>query len=180
MTETTRITLLPLSRALHTDAVQQLYRATPGYWEMYNLPGAPAGQAALDLEAAEATPGRTMMGMLRPLNPEDPDGGAELIGLVDFRLHWPGETLVYLGMFMVAEALQRQGIATQAWRLLAPWLRDQAGIHKARCGVEQFNVGALQFMQSLGFQLTGETNRLAVGDKFVRLLYMEHHLVTPA
>ncbi len=53
------------------------------------------------------------MGIVRPNVPGDPSAGAEMIGMVDFRLHWPAEGTAYLGMVMVAEAVQRAGgIAT--------------------------------------------------------------------
>jgi len=107
-------------------------------------------------------------------NPETNAGTAgELIGLIDFRLHWPAQQTVSIGMVMVAELYQRQGFGTQAWQLLRPWLATTAGMQVARLAVEQFNPGALQFFQHLGFQVTGEANRIKVGDKFVRLLYME-------
>ena len=44
---------------------------------------------------------------------------------------------------------------------------------RARLSVEQFNHRGLKFWLSLGFVLTGESNRVRVGDKLVRLLYME-------
>ncbi len=96
-----------------------------------------------------------------------------MIGLVDFRLRWPGEELAYLGMIMVAEPYQRQGIGVKAWLTLRPWLATSAGIAKVRLGIEQFNHSGLRFFQHLGFTLTGESNRLKVGNKLVRLLYME-------
>ncbi|HMN27618.1 MAG TPA: GNAT family N-acetyltransferase [Caldilineaceae bacterium] len=169
---TPTISLLPLSPEHHSAALQGLYQATPGYWALFQWSGAPLTQAEHDLRTAAETPGRTLMGIVRPLPAEEP-GGAELIGLVDFRLHWPGQYVVYIGRVMVAERWQRQGIATQAWQLLATWLANQAGMHKARLAVEQFNPGALRFFTHLGFALTGQTDRYRVGDHFVRLLYME-------
>lgn len=170
------ITLAPLTREHHVDALQQVYRAVPHYWEMYGLLGPPDGQAARDLKEAEDTPGRAMMGIMRRLDPDDPNAGFEMIGLVDFRLHWPRESTAYLGILMVAEAYQRQGIGSQAWALLAPWLAESAQIKTVRLGVEQFNPGALRFFRSLDFALTGETSRISVGPKWIRLLYMEHHI----
>ncbi|MEZ4733561.1 MAG: GNAT family N-acetyltransferase [Caldilineaceae bacterium] len=171
MTSSAFVSLVPLSLEWHVDALQQLYRATPTYWEMYNFPAEPAGQAAHDLRTAAETPGRTLLGIVHR---EDATAdGAELVGLIDFRLHWPSEQVVYLGMVMVAEPYQRQGIGSQAWRLLGPWLAQQAHMQKARVAVEQFNPNALQFFESLGFVLTGESHRIKVGDKFVRLLYLE-------
>jgi RimJ/RimL family protein N-acetyltransferase len=170
------VSLVPLESEYHTDALQQVYRATPGYWQMYNLPGAPAGQAARDLEAATDTPGRTLMGIVRRQATGEAETAIELIGLVDFRLHWPQEATAYLGMLMVAEPYQRRGIGTQSWQLLMPWLAQSAQISKARLGIEQFNAGALQFFQNVGFVLTGETHRVQVGQKWIRLLYMERDL----
>jgi RimJ/RimL family protein N-acetyltransferase len=170
---TPTISLVPLSPEHHIAALQGLYQATPGYWAFYQWPAAPLGQGEHDLRAAAETPGRTLMGIVRPLPADDPAGGAELIGLVDFRLHWPGQYVVHIGKVMVAESWQRQGVATQAWRLLTPWFINQAGMHKARMAVEQFNPGALRFFRHLGFVLTGQTDRYRVGDQFVRLLYME-------
>ncbi|MEX1019193.1 MAG: GNAT family N-acetyltransferase [Litorilinea sp.] len=197
------ISLAPLTPATHADALQQVYRATPQYWAMYNLPASPGGQARRDLEAAETTAGRHMLGIVRHVpsteihaEAADADGAEaapdtstetatdtktetdagpelELVGAVDLRLYWPGADQAYIGMVMVAEPFQREGIGTQAWTLLRPWLAETAKVKTARLGVEQFNPTALHFFQSLGFALTGETNRIEVGSKWVRLLYME-------
>ena len=142
---------------------------------MYNLLTAPAGQAESDLRTAAETPGRTLVGIVRRVEDGEATGagGVELIGLIDFRLHWPNEQVVSIGMIMVAEPYQRLGVGTQAWQLLKPWLATQSQMHQARLTVEQFNPGALQFFQRLGFTMTGEANRIKVGDKFVRLLTME-------
>jgi RimJ/RimL family protein N-acetyltransferase len=175
------ISLLPLNAADYNaadyaEALQEVYRATPGYWQMYHLLGSPAGQAERDLEAAIGTPGRTLMGIVRRMDETDPAAGVEMVGLVDFRMHWPDEDVVYVGMIMVAEPTQRQGIGSAAWRLLAPWLAQSAKMRVARAGVEQFNPGALKFLQHIGFRLTGESSRVQSGKRWVRLLYMEYDL----
>ena len=171
---TTPITLLPLDPTLHGAALQAVYAATPSYWALYNLPGCPPDQAARDLAAVAAeAPGRAMLGILQPADPAQPEIGAELVGVLDFRLHWPADGVAYVGMLMVAEPYQRRGIGRQAWELLRPWLANTAHIAKVRLGVEQFNHTGLKFWESLGFALTGESDRMKVGDKFIRLLYME-------
>ena len=177
------ISLVPLSLEWHIDALQQVYWATPGYWAMYNFPAVPAGQAEHDLRTATTMPGRTLLGIVQRLAVPDqalaasdttpPAAHGELIGLLDFRLHWPAEHVVSIGMLMVAEPYQRQGIATQAWMLLLPWLTQQAQMQKAQVTVEQFNPTALKFFESVGFVMSGESNRIKVGDKFVRLLSMQ-------
>jgi RimJ/RimL family protein N-acetyltransferase len=117
-----------------------------------------------------------MMGIVQRIDTDDPDSGVEMVGVIDFRLHWPDPNIVYVGMIMVAEPYQRQGIASAAWRLLAPWLAQSAQMTLARAGIEQFNLGGLQFLQSLGFHLTGDSNRIQSGKRWVRLLYMEYDL----
>ena len=175
-TLTPTVTLLPLNAADHAEALQAVYRATPAYWEMYHLPSSPVGQAALDLEAAENTPGRTLMGIIQEVDAADPAGGVEMVGMVDFRLHWPDPEVVYVAMVMVAQPYQRQGIGLAAWRLLAPWLGQSAKMTSIRAGIEQFNPGGLQFLKQLGFSLTGESNRIQSGKRWVRLLYMDYDL----
>jgi ribosomal protein S18 acetylase RimI-like enzyme len=168
-------TLLPLTPE-HAALLQAVYDAAPGYWARYHLPGAPPGQAAQDLADAAATPGRTLLGILRAVRPDQPTAGREMVGMLDIRLHHPSEGTASIGMVMVAEPRQRQGVGRAAWALLEPWLRDTARVRTARLHVEQFNTPALKFFTALGFQMTGEAQRVRVGDAFVRLLYMEKPL----
>jgi RimJ/RimL family protein N-acetyltransferase len=170
------VSLLPLNASDHAEALQSVYRATPHYWQMYHLPSSPAGQAERDLEEAASTPGRTLMGIVKRIDDLDPAAGVEMVGVVDFRMHWPDEGLVYVGMIMVAEPYQRMGIGSAAWRLLAPWLAQSAQMRVARAGIEQFNPGGLQFLQRIGFRLTGDSTRVQSGKRWVRLLYMEYDL----
>ena len=167
------ISLIPMDWELHVDALQGLYAVTPGYWALYDLSGCPPGQAALDLQAVKETPGRMMLGIVRRVDAADPEAGAELIGAVDFRLYWPDETTAYIGMLMVAGPCQRQGIGSQAWALLKPWLASTVKLERVRLGVEQFNHPALKFWLAQGFALTGESNRIQAGDKLVRQMVLE-------
>lgn len=132
---------------------------------MYGLAAAPQGQAQDDLNAAGATPGRYLLGIVRRVDAGDAEAGAELIGLLDFRLHWPEEGTAYVGMLLVAEPYG----SSPAWRpkpreLLAPWLAATAKVRKVRTGVEQFNIGALKFWQRMGLRLTGDSDRIRSGD----------------
>jgi RimJ/RimL family protein N-acetyltransferase len=167
------VSLLPLTLEYHVAALQAVYTATPSYWQMYNLPNSPADQAERDLRTVAETPGRYLLGIVRRVVADDASAGAVLIGSIDLRLHWPAPDEAYVGLLIVAESYQRQGVARQAWQLVEPWLTGTAQMHKARLGVEQFNPHALQFFQHVGFALTGDAERIKVGDKFVRLLYME-------
>jgi len=176
----TTISLLPLSQEHHIPALQRVYEKTPSYWQMYGLDACPENQAERDLKAGDETPGQYMMGIVRRVDATDPQENseveAELIGLIDFRLHWPQEQTAYVGMVMVADPYQRQGFASQAWALLQPWFAASAQMQTLRLGVEQFNHRAMHFFQKQGFTLNGEANRMKVGERLVRLLYMEKGL----
>ncbi len=173
------ISLLPLDTEYHAAALQAVYAATPHYWQMYGLDGPPVDQAQSDLAAANETPGRYLVGIVKRVEEQDAAAGAELIGLLDFRLSWPDEGTATIGMLMVAEPYQRQGVGAQAWSLLAPWLAASAHMQKARLSIEQFNIAALKFWEKLGFSLTGESDRVRSGDQFVRHLYLESPLPSP-
>lgn len=177
------ISLLPLTLDAHAALLQAVYRAAPDYWALYGLADAPANQAEHDLREAASTAGRTLLGIVRPVatssNGHDDQrtrGAVEMVGMLDLRLHYPGDTIASLGMIVVAQPLRRQGIGRAALGYLQPWLAASAGMRTLRLGVEQFNPGALAFFQALGFALTGQAARHQVAEKFVRLLYMEKEL----
>jgi len=60
------LTLIPLTLHDHTDLLQAVYEATPGYWRMFGLDAAPEYQAIHTLRAANDTPGRAVFGILHP------------------------------------------------------------------------------------------------------------------
>ena len=170
------ISLLPLDASLHADALQRVYELSPAYWAMYHMAQAPAGQAARDLAAIDDEPGRMGLGIAAANEPGNAAAGAQLVGMIDFRLQWPDPDMAYIGILLVAEPFQRQRVGSDAWALLEPWLADEANLRAVKLGIEQFNPGALRFFQSLGFSLTGEAQRIRSGKRLVRLLAMEKEL----
>ena len=113
------------------------------------------------------------LGIAAANEPGNAAAGAQLVGMIDFRLHWPDPDMAYIGILLVAEPFQRQRVGSDAWALLEPWLADEANLRAVKLGVEQFNPGALKFFQTLGFSLTGEAQRIRSGKRLVRLLAME-------
>lgn len=169
---TNPVTLIPLSAPHHIALLQAVYDATPDFWKSHQHLSAPQRQAEHDLAAALETPGRTIMGILRRVSAHDPLAGMEMVGMIDMWLHSPVEATVTVGMIMVAQPCQRQGIGRQAWSLAETWLAGAAGMTKAQAAIEQFNMTGLKFFTSLGFNLTGEARRIRMGDQLVRLLTM--------
>ncbi len=170
------ISLLPLDASLHAGALQRVYELSPAYWTMYHMAQAPAGQAERDLAAIADEPGRMGLGIAAANEPGKAEAGAQLVGMLDFRLQWPDTDTAYIGILLVAEPFQRQRVGSDAWALLEPWLAHEANLRTVKLGVEQFNPGALKFFQSLGFALTGEAQRIRSGKRLVRLLAMEKEL----
>jgi RimJ/RimL family protein N-acetyltransferase len=170
------VSLIPLQPGVHDEALQRVYELTPSYWDRYGLLSAPDGQGSRDLRDMAQDSSRYGLGILLPNQPGNPAAGAQLVGLIDFRLHWPERGVAYVGLIMVAEPFQRRGIAKASWRLLEEWLGQQAGINRVRLGVEQFTPESVKFLEALGFHLTGDSQRIRSGRRLVRLLAMEKPL----
>ena len=170
------LTLIPLDATHHAGLLQAVYASVPAYWQLVGLDGPDPHQAAHDLEEAGETAGRTLLGVLLPSERMGEDARAEMIGMLDLRLHFPEERVASLGLMLVAEPYQRQGVGQAAWALLEPWLAQSAGMERVRLRVEQQNHAGLRFFAALGFAMTGEATRIRMGDKFVRLLAMEKEL----
>lgn len=105
-----------------------------------------------------------------------PVPSSEMIGVIDMRLHHPERVATTIGMVMIAEPWQRRGHGRAAWSLVEAWLAGSAGMETARAGVEAFNIGGLRFLEALGFAVTGEATRVPVGERLVRLIYLEKGL----
>lgn len=170
------VSLIPLEPGIHDEALQRVYELTPSYWDRYGLISAPDGQGQRDLRDIGDDPTRYGLGILLPNQPGNPAAGAQLVGMIDFRLHWPERGVAYVGLIMVAEPFQRRGVARAAWRLLEEWLGQQAGIDRVRLGIEQFAPESVKFLEALDFHLTGDSQRIRSGKRLVRLLTMEKPL----
>ncbi len=170
-----QITLIPLSTE-HAAPLQAVYNAAPAYWRLFGLDGLPPGQAAADLDAASVNPARSLLGILQRAEVANPAAGQIMVGAIDLRRHYPDESDVTLGLVIVGEPYQRQGVGRAAWTLLESWLAQQPGLTTARLSVEQFNIPALHFFTALGFALTGGATRQKVGDHLVRYMAMEKAL----
>jgi RimJ/RimL family protein N-acetyltransferase len=166
------ITLIPLS-AEHAAPLQAVYVAAPRYWAHFGLDALPPDQATRDLAAAADDPTRSILGILQRVQPDNPSAGQQMIGAVDMRRHYPAEQDVTVGLLIVAEPYQRQGIGRAAWALLEGWLAQQPGLSVAHLAIEQFNLPALHFFTALGYELTGHATRQKVNNTFVRYLAMQ-------
>ncbi|WP_423225644.1 GNAT family N-acetyltransferase [Candidatus Amarolinea aalborgensis] len=170
MTARTPVSLRPLG-ADDVIAVQAVYEATPGYFELMTGAPAPAYEAQREFDNLARQPGRLWLGLFVP----DEAGLPDLIGLLDLRLGFPEPQIVTLGLLLVCEARQRQGFGSQAYRLIEGWLRQQ-GFSAVELHVAGQAFGVQQFWRRLGFEFTGQQRRVALGRKSVRLLALSKSL----
>ena len=152
-------------------AVQAVYEATPGYFEMMSGAPAPAYEAQREFDNLARQPGRLWLGLFVPGEAGLPD----LIGLLDLRLDFPEPQIATLGLLLVCEARQRQGFGSQAYRLIEGWLRQQ-GFSAVELHVAGQAFGVQQFWRRLGLEFTGQQRRMALGRKSVRLLALSKSL----
>jgi RimJ/RimL family protein N-acetyltransferase len=132
--------------------LQGCLEAAPGYFILTE--GAPpaADAAARLLDEAEADPARRII-LLRSRR-----GGAA-VGVVDLWLDQPEPGTAHLGLLLVAERLQGQGLGAEATGALERSLAA-AGYGLLRLSVGDENPGAHAFWERLGFAPVG---RLAGG-----------------
>ena len=170
MTAGQPVSLRPLG-ADDVIAVQAVYEATPGYFEMMSGAPAPAYEAQREFDNLARQPGRLWLGLFVPGEAGLPD----LIGLLDLRLDFPEPQIATLGLLLVCEARQRQGFGSQAYRLIEGWLRQQ-GFSAVELHVAGQAFGVQQFWRRVGFEFTGQQRRVALGRKSGRLLALSQSL----
>lgn len=79
----------------------------------------------------------------------------DLAAILDVILGWPRRGVAYIGWFMVAKELQRNGLGRQLISELCEQLKDR-GYHTVRLGCVENNLPGLNFWQACGFAPSGE------------------------
>jgi ribosomal protein S18 acetylase RimI-like enzyme len=80
----------------------------------------------------------------------------EMVGCADVIRGYPSEETTLIGLFLISERYQRQGIGKLAYSSLESIIRVWHGIKNIRIGVVLTNDIVLPFWKSLGFVETGE------------------------
>ena len=158
--------LVPLTLEA-APALQTLLAAAEDYFRLLGAREVPGDMAERLLLAAAHTPGRHVMGI---------EVDTQLIGLLDFRLRYPGPDHAYLGLILLVPAERGKGYGSLAMDIWETWLALQTPIRRVRTGVPAHLRRPLRFFRRRGYRPTGEARRLAVGDWQPRVLIMEKHL----
>jgi RimJ/RimL family protein N-acetyltransferase len=82
--------------------------------------------------------------------------GDELIGCADVIRAFPKPATVLVGLFLLSEPNQREGLGRQAFSLLEDIVREWGTCARIRLGVLRCNEEVLPFWRKLGFEATGE------------------------
>jgi len=141
--------LLTAERA-DLDALQRVFEAAPGYFEA--VTGGPVGKAEAQSELTSLPPGRShddkfVWGLYR---------GDEMIGCADVLRGYPDRPRAVIGLLLLTEHWQRQGLGRAFARLVEQTIGGWPEIERFRIGVISTNPGALAFWRKLGYVETGE------------------------
>ncbi len=147
--------------------LQKVYEASADYFELVGEVGVPPNTAERALLEAASIPERHVMGIFVD---------EELIGVLDFRLRYPGPDTAYLGLILIVPEMRGKGYGSLALDIWETWLDVQTPIARVRLGVAAHNRRAIRFWLRRGYRMTGEARRVAVGAAAPRILFMEKTL----
>ena len=82
--------------------------------------------------------------------------GGRMVGCVDVVRGYPDAQTAYVGLLLVAEPFQRQGIGRAAYRALESVIRSWRTCVRVRLAVVATNEAVIPFWSKLGFVPTGE------------------------
>jgi GNAT superfamily N-acetyltransferase len=113
--------------------------------------------------------------------------GDEMVGCADLIRGYPDAVTAYLGLLLVSEKHQRQGIGRRAFQLLEECVRGWRTYDRIRVAVVRTNDGVISFWRRLGFEPTGEIKPYRYGsvvsesilfEKCLDLRLPDHHEVS--
>jgi RimJ/RimL family protein N-acetyltransferase len=82
--------------------------------------------------------------------------GARMVGCVDLIRAYPDRGTAHIGLLLIAEEFQRQGVGAEAYRQIEREIRGWRTCLRIRVGVVGTNHDVLPFWRRLGFVETGE------------------------
>lgn len=82
--------------------------------------------------------------------------GESMVGCIDLIRGFPEPRTAHVGLLLIAEPYQAQGIGKAAYRLVESEVRAWSTCHTVRLGVVRTNIAVLPFWEGQGFVQTGE------------------------
>jgi RimJ/RimL family protein N-acetyltransferase len=134
----------------------KIYQGTPLYFEGLGdrADRLTPEEVRAQWEAAQATPGRTLLGVYHI------ETGL-LIGAADIQIGAPRADSAAVWI-LIWGGFQRQGYGQECMALLEHWLIPGQGV-ETLCAIAAANEEGLTFLEMQGFQRTGETAQSPIG-----------------
>lgn len=102
--------------------------------------------------------------------------GGAMVGCVDLIRGFPDSATALLGLLLVSENHQRQGIGRRAYALIEEFIRDWRTCDRVRIGVVRTNEAVLPFWTRLGFEPTGDVKPYRYGPVASETVVLEKRL----
>ncbi len=136
--------------------IQQLYQLTPGYFDIISIPLPALTETRTELMLALGDE-RRFVELVLAENDDfadwdlvDPATGLQLVGLVDYKLDYPGDGDGTVNLILVPGDLQSRGVGRTCVGLLEERLRGRC--HRLLAAIYGQNPRAEQFWKSLGYR----------------------------
>lgn len=165
----------PLENETAHPVVQAVFERSPAYF--VRITGSPAQpDEAHTLWTKEPAGIRREQKMILLMG-----DAAHPCGVVDLIWDFPEPGTAFIGLFLLEEAVQRQGVGTRFYAALEQWVRQShhsilSPIRRLRLAVVDCNPGSETFWQKQGFQFNGESIPFAEGSVVSTARVMEKQL----
>ena len=141
--------------ALPTDAaiVHALYEATPDYFRVISIPMPTPDEVFRELETATADPRRCaelVLGACDLNGVADPQSGRQVVGYLDYKMHYPDDGDVTVNLLLIAGRLQSSGLGRSSVLDLEERLQGRA--RRVLASIYGQNPRAEHFWKTLGYR----------------------------
>ena len=154
--------------------VYRLYRETPDYFRIISIPMPTLEEVERELEAAQSDPRRCTELVLdrsgRVDGLFDPASGEQVVGYLDYKLHYPEQGDVMVNLLLILGRLQNSGLGKQCVRDLEARLGCEA--QRVLASIYGQNSRAQHFWKSLGYSFAIDAQ--PVLDWYAKELVVKH------
>jgi RimJ/RimL family protein N-acetyltransferase len=167
-----------MGEASEMRQLQAVLEHCAGYYQQ--ITGSPPGPAEAQHTFSALPEGRGHADK-RVLGVYAREGADEaLVGCADLIRGYPVPGTATVGLFLIVESRQRQGIGTQAFRLVEDSARDWGCCDRIRIGVVRANERVMPFWIRHGFCPTGQTRPWREGSVRSEVVFLEKRVPAPA